>query len=480
MARYAAVVAPSWSLDAWRALARTALCADVAPDAIDWIAGEQSSLPLARDVGAAPPRHETVPVPKRFLALAARVLCHRDPGRHALLYRALWRLAHGERHLFARATDADVRNLGELAQAVRRDAHKMKAFVRFRALPGGDDRFVAWFEPDHYIVDAVAPFFARRFAGMRWAILTPYRSVAWDGAALAFGAGAKRSDAPSEDSGESLWRTYYASIFNPARINPERMRQEMPARYWKNLPETALLPTLIRDAGARVAVMAARPHEPPQRRIPERIVEEEPLPPDATIAALRRAARDCRACELWQPATQTVFGEGPDDARIVLVGEQPGDREDLVGRPFVGPAGEVLDRALAEAGIDRGAVYLTNAVKHFRFELRGRRRLHRNPERTHVAACAGWLDAELALIRPRAIVCLGAIAATRVFGPKFALMKNRGAWHATGDGVRAFATVHPSYVLRQQGERERAVAYCMLVEDLKLLRDVADGDAQNA
>jgi DNA polymerase len=219
--------------------------------------------------------------------------------------------------------------------------------------------------------------------------------------------------------------------------------------------------------------MAARAHEPPRRRIPERAPETEAAAGLETIAALRNAAHDCRACELWKPATQTVFGEGPENARIVLIGEQPGDREDLVGRPFVGPAGEVLDRALAEAGIDRAALYLTNAVKHFRFEMRGKRRLHKNPERTHVAACAHWLDAELALLRPEIVVCLGAIAAQRIFGAKFALMKQRGVWHSTGEGTRALATVHPSFVLRQRDERERDVAYRMLVEDLSLLRDAA-------
>ena len=158
MERFAAVVDPPWSLDAWRAAARSALRAEIAPDAIDWSAGEPSTLPFARDIGDAAPKHATVAVPKRFLAIAARVVCHRDEHRFALLYRALWRIAHGERHLLEIATDGDVRRLYDLAKAVRRDAHKMKAFVRFRELPGERDRFIAWFEPDHLIVDAVAPF----------------------------------------------------------------------------------------------------------------------------------------------------------------------------------------------------------------------------------------------------------------------------------------------------------------------------------
>ena len=240
----------------------------------------------------------------------------------------------------------------ELAKSVRRDSHKMKAFVRFRAVPGEDNAFVAWFEPDHFIVDRVAPFFMRRFAGMRWAILTPYRSAMWDGESLTFGDGRTRADAPSDDAQESLWRTYYASIFNPARLNPDMMRQEMAQKYWKLLPEAQLLPTLIRDANQRTHAMRERAPEPTRRRIP-RVAGHIAVVVEPGLRGLRQAARACRNCELWQPATQTVFGEGPEDARIMLIGEQPGDEEDLVGRPFVGPSGKLLDRALSELGLDR-------------------------------------------------------------------------------------------------------------------------------
>jgi DNA polymerase len=268
--RHRARVEPGWDLEIWRALARAGLRADIAPEDIDWDADAQAALLAAPDLGTATAIRPAPQAPAALFELAGAVLCHRDPQRHALLYRIAWRIAHGEKHLLARVTDPDVRRANELAKAVGRDTHKMKAFVRFREIPGETDAFIAWFEPGHWIVDRVAPFFARRFAGMRWAILTPYRSVAWDGAQLAFGPGAQRADAPADDAREDLWRTYYAHIFNPARLNPRMMRQEMPQKYWKHLPEAHLLPELIRGAGARVRDMQEREAQAPRRRLPKR------------------------------------------------------------------------------------------------------------------------------------------------------------------------------------------------------------------
>lgn len=467
---FRAEVVPAWSLEAWRAAARAAWCAQVAPEMLVWEGDAQGGLLAGTDVATLPSTVAPPRVSAEFLALAGAVLCHRDPQRLALLYRLLWRIASGERALLQRVTDADVHRAQQWAQAVRRDSHKMKAFVRFREVPGEAEAFVAWFEPEHRIVDRVAPFFARRFAGMRWAILTPYRSVRWDGAALQFGGGAQRADAPADDAQDALWRTYYANIFNPARLNPDMMRQEMPQKYWKNLPETQLLPGLIRDAGQRVREMAERAPEPVRRRIPA------PPPPvvvdaDGSFDALRAAARECRRCPLWQPATQTVFGEGPHDAAVMVVGEQPGDEEDLSGRPFVGPAGRLFDRALHELGIARAGLYVTNAVKHFRFEQRGKTRLHRNPERAQVEACRFWLAGELARVRPRIVLCLGATAAHAVLGNGFALMAQRGQWQALADGTRALATVHPSWVLRQRGNDAVDAAYRGFVQDLRVLAE---------
>ncbi len=476
-------VEPAWSLDAWRTAARDALHAGVPPDELDWDDADRPSLLGASLPGPDPDRANSR-VPRALLALAERVLAHRDPHRHALLYRLTWRWANGEPTLLSNPLDADVQRAHQLEKAVRRDMHKMKAFVRFRALPGAEERFVAWFEPEHRIVDLVAPFFARRFAGMRWAILTPYRSVAWDGQLLSFGAGATPGDAPGEDAQEALWQAYYAHIFNPARLNPRMMRQEMPQKYWKHLPETHRLPTLIRDAGVRVREMAERDAQSPRKPAMVRGALAQAAGDRAAVAtagqglgSLEAAARACRACPLWQPATQTVWGEGPVGARVMVVGEQPGDAEDLSGRPFVGPAGRLLDRALQDLGIDRAALYLTNAVKHFKFELRGKRRLHRNPAVSEQHACAPWLREEIRAVRPGVIVCLGATAARAVLGPAFALMDGRGRWQALEDGTRVLATVHPAWVLRQPAGATREAAYRGFVADLSRVSGASPPDA---
>lgn len=212
-----------------------------------------------------------------------------------------------------------------------------------------------------------------------------------------------------------------------------------------------------------------KPRKPRTRAVPE---GSAPEPVDDSLDALRDAAMGCKRCDLWKPATQTVFGEGPPRARIVVVGEQPGDQEDLSGRPFVGPAGKIFDRALEELGIDRAGMYVTNAVKHFKFEIRGKVRLHRSPDPGQQRACRVWLDGELERIRPDVVVCLGAIAAKAILGNKFGLMKQRGQWQALPSGVRVIATVHPSYVLRQRDSEARHMAYAAFVRDLGPLADL--------
>ena len=216
--------------------------------------------------------------------------------------------------------------------------------------------------------------------------------------------------------------------------------------------------------------MAERKSKSPRRKLPKQNRADARMPTDADPAALRAPAAGCRNCELWKPATQTVFGEGPEDARVLVVGEQPGDEEDLRGRPFVGPAGKLFDKAIAELGLDRDQFYVTNAVKHFRFEMRGKFRLHRSPAPSHIRACQICLERELATVEPDIVVCLGAIAARAVFGPKFRLMAQRGVWQTLPEGPRGFATVHPSWVLRQRDSRSREEAYRNFVDDLGLLR----------
>jgi uracil-DNA glycosylase family protein len=193
------------------------------------------------------------------------------------------------------------------------------------------------------------------------------------------------------------------------------------------------------------------------------------LPPRRTLPALRKAAEDCRGCDLWRDATQTVFGEGPAKAQLMLVGEQPGDREDREGKPFVGPAGGLLHRALDEAGIDPEATYITNAVKHFKWRPRGKRRLHQTPRVGEIEACRPWLQAEIEAVAPRALVALGATAARSLFGPGIKVMRDRGELLETPLAPIATVTVHPSAVLRVRDDDERHEALAAMVDDLEVV-----------
>ncbi|HEX8393134.1 MAG TPA: TIGR03915 family putative DNA repair protein [Longimicrobium sp.] len=245
------------TFDGWRAVARRLIVDGVEPRGIAWepAGGEQPSLGLADDGGAGAEVRE-FRVPRRFVEIARMVAWHRDPERWALLYGVLWRVMNGERALMDVATDPHVHQLLRMEKAVRRESHKMKAFVRFRAVEHeGGTHYVAWFEPEHDVVEHTAPFFAERFASMRWSILTPLRCVHWDGASVSFTPGVPKSEAPDADQLEGLWRTYYASTFNPGRARPGAMRAEMPLRYWKNLPEAQLIAPLLHDAPARVRRM---------------------------------------------------------------------------------------------------------------------------------------------------------------------------------------------------------------------------------
>jgi DNA polymerase len=191
------------------------------------------------------------------------------------------------------------------------------------------------------------------------------------------------------------------------------------------------------------------------------------IPEHPTLPRLREAAAGCRACPLWQTGTQTVFGEGPAGAPVMLVGEQPGDREDIEGRPFVGPAGRILDEALAEAGIDRDATYVTNAVKHFKWEARGKRRIHAKPTWSETMACRPWLEAEIAVVRPRVLVCLGAVAAQSLLGKEFRVTKQRGEWIESELAELVTATIHPSAILRQRDADARHAELGRFVDDLR-------------
>jgi probable DNA metabolism protein len=451
----------------WRDAARRLALDGVPPTDIVWSVRAPDDLFATGAEPPATPTTGTFNVPRSLVDLAQTVIQANDPARFTLLYTLLHRAHAGERHLLDQVTDPEVQRAQRLAQAVRRDTHKMRAFVRFREVTEPDGtRYVAWFEPDHYIVEANAAFFVRRFATMVWSILTPYRSAHWNGDELSFTAGANRADVPDDDKLEAYWRAYFSSIFNPARLKIGAMTSEMPRKYWRNLPEAAAIPDLIRNASTRVASMVEAPvFSPPKaaRAAPPAVSQSADTP-------LRQAAQEaaaCRACPLWEPATQTVFGEGPAEARLMFIGEQPGDQEDLAGRPFVGPAGRMFDTALAEAGIERDSAYVTNAVKHFKFEARGKRRIHAKPDNTDIAACKFWLDLERREVKPAVTVLLGATAARAVLGRSVTISRERSRPIAMDGNTQVLVTVHPSYLLRLPDEQSKQREYAAFVADLK-------------
>ncbi len=475
----------------WRTHARTLLQEGFVPEEVDLVdVSVSSTLPLALDPSDPEPTGTRVPVPhvpKSFLEAAEFAATHRFPDRWNLLYRLLYRL-QTQPELLRIEVDSDVSQLRSLVQQVRRDLHKMHAFVRFRKVEADPmdeanpfelnsdtanprtqttEHFVAWYQPDHRILHLAAPFFAERFPAMQWTILTPEESAIWTPSTkhLAFGPGVPQEHAPQSDELETLWRSYYSSIFNPARLNPDVMRSEMPVRYWKNLPEIDVLPELITQSAKRVGAMvqtqALKPSAAPF------------VPAEHTLPVINTALPSCKGCDLYLHATQVVPGSAPSaepsrTVELMMVGEQPGDQEDRAGKPFVGPAGRLLDRALEELGIDRSTVYVTNAVKHFKFVQRGKLRLHQNPRMSEITACRPWLLAEIDAVKPRVVLCLGASAAKSLLGGTFGLMRDHGKIFPTPYADQVVATIHPSAVLRARDAASGEQLYNFLKDDLAL------------
>lgn len=473
--------------DGWREQARRLVQAGVPPARVLWDeAGSSGDLfaaanPLIPRVAG---NAVGVRASKSFLEQASLAICHSDPARFVVLYRLLWRLQQSSAVMDDKA-DPDVVLLAKFAKSVQRDIHKMRAFVRFRqveeavgtatdrAHKKGEDqaaksspllglvpgsraeprqgvpseavpasasalRYAAWFEPEHHILRRNAGFFVRRFANMRWSILTPRGSLHWDMVTLAEGPPATRDQAPQGDATEDLWKAYYASTFNPARLKIGAMMNEMPRKYWKNMPETALIAQLVAGAQARSAAMVSAG---------ESLHEQRPVDRDALAVAVAR----CQRCPIGALPTRAVTGEGPLNAQLMIVGEQPGDEEEAHARPFIGPAGQVLDRHLQQAGIARDSAYVTNAVKHFKFEQRGTRRLHLSPTAKEIDSGRWWLESEVEQVQPRFILALGVSAARALLGKTVNLARTRGEAILLDEGRELWVTAHPSYLLRLDG-----------------------------
>jgi uracil-DNA glycosylase len=440
----------------WRTAARELLARQVPPHATQWIAPDQDAdlfhepasdgpLTLAQDAPMAEIR-----LPRELVAQLESASCYRSEDRWPFLYKIVWRWMHGEKEVSSPA-DIDGRRLHDMLKAVRREEHDMHAYVRFRerqeeagdeAYPG--PRFVAWYEPAHDVLPQVARHFAARMGKLSWMIATPDATAAWDGSTLRITGPVMSGPQAIEDQGESLWLTYYRSIFNPSRLNEKLMQSHIPSRFWKHLPEGQIVPAMVAAAanGERRVGQAKAVGERGGTVIP--ISRERAQPQRAHLSTLEQ----CRNCELWQRATQAVAGQGPLSARIMLVGEQPGDQEDLQGQPFVGPAGQLLDQVLAQARLDRATLFLTNAVKHFKWEPRGKRRLHKTPGQREILACRHWLEEEIARVNPEVVVALGSTALASILNTRAVRLTDMLGKPFQHDGRWVIAIYHPSYALR--------------------------------
>lgn len=473
----------------WREAARELLQAGIPPEAVTWGSpGDGGDLFSGAPAPAAAPHNAPVRlqqpkpaphqpphvpphVPRSLLDMLQAAACYREPDRWAFLYRVIWRWQQGE-HDVQSPADPDGARLQAMVKAVRREEHDMHAYIRFRERPpeAGPPRFVAWFEPRHDVLPQVAEHFVSRMGKLSWMIATPEASVLWDGATLHNCGPLMSSAADLDDSGEALWLTYYRSIFNPARVNASLLQSHIPSRFWKNLPEGALVPSMVSQAG-----LGARRIGQVQT-VGRRSGATIPIAPEAAQPEREQPSKldECRRCELWQSATQAVGGEGPKKAKIMVVGEQPGDQEDLAGAPFVGPAGKLLDRVFEQAGLDRKSVYLTNAVKHFKWEPRGKRRLHKTPAQREIEACHYWLEKELAATKPKVIVAMGATALKSVLQQGNVTLKDKLGRPVRHGDSWVVTIYHPSYVLRVPDEAAKQEAFKVMVAGLRLAQELLE------
>jgi DNA polymerase len=417
----------------WRDATRALVLAGVAPNDIAWSVGGESDPP--------PNTAGRFTVPGILVRLAQQVIQARAPDRFALLYDLIASAHAGTLSLDgSRDRDPDQILARRLALAVRADAHRMRTHLRFTPVA---ERYLGYYAPAHYVLEANALLLAERYPSLRLSVLTPDLSAHIEAGVARFGPGVLGID---DDATLLAW--------------------------WDAHGTAALA-----EAGAGSAIPPGEALDeaprPPDRRPIGPVVFTPRLDNALQEAAVEAAA--CQRCDLFDRASQTVFGEGSADARLMFVGEQPGDQEDVIGRPFVGPAGQLLDQALEETGIDRRAIYITNAVKHFKFTPRGGRRIHQPPDAGEIEVCRFWLDLETSRLRPALIVLMGGSAARAVLGRPVTVTRERGRAFRLQDGTPAMITVHPSYLLRIPDGDAKAREYAAFVRDLRLARSLAEG-----
>ncbi|BAN24971.1 UdgX family uracil-DNA binding protein [Caballeronia insecticola] len=480
------------SFAAWRTEARNLLMEGLRPEEVSWRETDASatvfgSIDPPAPGSANPDAKKPVRIAHKFLAMLETAACYRAPDRWPFLYKALWRWTQGDRAI-ASPEDADGRRLAQMIETVEAEENKMRKTLRFRHrdVSLGPPEFISWCEPLHDLLEHAAMHFATRMGSATWMIATPHGAAFWDGALLRvdrtsepeekpmdFGDTEMNGEAVSGDAIEALWLAYYESTFAPAQANAAEMASHMPVRYWKSPQNERADPALI----ARADPYSRRDREP--RSVPpemEVAINTDLEPIQGTMLTAPPSLDACRRCSLWRNATQAVPGMGPAGARVMLVGEQPGDQEDRAGTPFVGPSGTLLDEAIAEAGLARESLYLTNAVKHFKWEAHGEERAHLAPTQREREACRFWLEEELKRVAPKVVVALGATALKALTGHRTALSEYLGKT-IEHKGCIVVPTYHPSYLLRVTDEKVRAEVFGTIVEALVFAQQIADGTA---
>lgn len=399
-------------------------------------------------------------LPESLWPDAYAISCFDSETRWEFLDRFCERMAREGTHFFANPADPDAVEWGKRLKAIRRDVHKAHAFVRFKkTLVDGREVFIAWHRPQHHTLDLFVGLFCRRFPKMNWTVLTSEESAHFNDGELGFGAGFQGQSFEAVDDWEDYWRTYYSSIYNPARLMISAMKREMPMKHWQTMPETRLIPGLIRESRNLVGKMGSKAQSS----------ASEYIPTDCdSLDLIRDHLPQCQGCRLFSHCRPTP-GKGAPRADLMFVGEQPGDEEEKAGEPFIGPAGEVLRKAALEGEVPWNSIYVTNAVKHFKFTYEGGYRLHKRPDRDEVAACRPWLQKEIALVKPKTILCLGSTAALSVTGRLWPVERYRGTWLPTSGNYQVLLTYHPAAILRAGAEKSTEY-YRDLVADLRLAK----------
>ena len=437
----------------WRQQARLALANGIAPEAIHWQDARQAEGGLfgcdqeldAEEPAVTTAADSTVRIPASFLQTLRRLAAVSYEDRWNFLYKLLVRVSREGAGLLTDPLDEDAQQVRSWLKELHRDSHKMKAFLRFRQK--SDNFYTARYEPQHFVLQDLQEFFCKRFASMNFVIETPWERLAYIGGEGQHEWTREPWQGIEDDAMDELWLTYYKHTYNPARMNLKATLAEMPKKLWKNMPETKLIPELLAGSAAAVAEMIDKaplslPFDPGEVK---------------SLAELQQYLQGCRGCALSHGFGNAVPGDGAPAASIMLVGEQPGDKEERQGSVFVGPAGQVLDEALAQCKLKRESLYITNAVKHFRHQNGPTGRIHQRPAQSSVHACRPFLMSELRLVRPQVVVCLGLTALKSFFGSLARLDQPVQSLDFGWGPIAFVASCHPAAILRSDANRRAAL-----------------------